>query len=193
MDMVGERRVAAPRQVVWDALNDPEVLKHCIPGCEDITRSSPTEMTAKARVKVGPMSARFSGKVSLSDLDPPHGYRISGEGQGGAAGFAKGGADVRLQEDEDGTTLSYAVQAQVGGKLAQIGARLIDATAKSLADQFFARFAEHVGAPPPEELVAAQGEEAVAARRGMMARVKGMFGGRTVTEPASGNDSLDAT
>lgn len=177
MDMVGERLIAAPRSTVWDALNDPDILKACIPGCEEIDRQSPTEMTAKARVKIGPMSARFSGKVLLSDLDPPNGYRISGEGQGGAAGFAKGGADVKLEDKDGGTVLSYAVHAQVGGKMAQIGARLIDATAKSLADQFFTRFAEHVGAPPPEELVAAEGAEAAAAKPGMMGRVKGLFGG----------------
>ena len=192
MDMVGERLVAASRSAVWDALNDPDVLKHCIPGCEEMLRASPTEMTARARVRVGPMSAKFSGKVSLSDLDPPRGYRISGEGQGGAAGFAKGGADVRLEEHEHGTLLSYAVQAQVGGKLAQIGARLIDATARSLADQFFVRFAEHVGAPPPEVLVTAQGEDAVAAKRGMVARVKGLFGGRKDPEGAGEDEPNDA-
>jgi uncharacterized protein len=178
MDMVGERLIAASRSAVWDALNDPETLKACIPGCEEIERQSETEMTARARVKIGPMAAKFSGKVLLSDLDPPNGYRISGEGQGGAAGFAKGGADVKLEETDGGTLLSYAVRAQVGGKMAQIGARLIDATAKSLADQFFTRFAEKVGAPPPEELLAAEGADAEAAKPGMMTRVKGLFGGK---------------
>jgi uncharacterized protein len=172
MDMAGERLIAAPRTKVWDALNDTEILKSCIPGCESIKRHSPTEMTAIARLKIGPLSAKFSGKVLLSDMDPPNGYRISGEGQGGAAGFAKGGADVRLEEREGGTLLSYTVKAQVGGKMAQIGARLIDATAKSLADQFFTRFAAAVGAP------AAEGEEqAGGAKPGMMGRVKGLFGG----------------
>jgi uncharacterized protein len=182
MDMAGERLIAAPRSKVWDALNDPEILKAAIPGCEEIDRQSDTEMTAKARVKIGPMSARFAGKVTLSDLDPPTSYRISGEGQGGAAGFAKGGADVKLEDKDGGTLLSYAVHAQVGGKMAQIGARLIDATAKSLADQFFTRFADQVGAPPPQELVAAEGDDAAAAKPGMMGRVKGMFGGKAKEE-----------
>ena len=149
MEMAGERQIAATREAVWAALNDPEVLKACIPGCEMIEQLSPTEMKAVVKVKIGPMSAKFSGAVTLSDLDPPHGYTISGSGQGGAAGFAKGGATVRLEENEGGARLSYAVQAQVGGKMAQIGARLIDATAKSLADQFFTRFAETIGAPLP--------------------------------------------
>ncbi len=176
MEMAGERLIAASRSTVWEALNNPEILKACIPGCEEIEQQSPTEMTAKARVKIGPMSAKFSGKVLLSDLDPPKGYRISGEGQGGAAGFAKGGANVDLEESGEGTLLRYSVNAQIGGKMAQIGARLIDATAKSLADQFFTRFAEHVGAPPAEELVAADGEDA--GKPGMFGRVKGFFGGR---------------
>jgi carbon monoxide dehydrogenase subunit G len=173
MDMAGERLIAAPRTAVWEALNDPEILKNCIPGCESIERHSPTEMTASARVKVGPLSAKFSGKVLLSDMDPPNGYRISGEGQGGAAGFAKGGADVRLEEREGGTLLSYTVKAQVGGKMAQIGARLIDATAKSLADQFFTRFAAAVGAP-----AAGDEEQTGSAKPGMLGRVKSLFGGR---------------
>jgi len=174
MEMAGERLIVASREAVWEALNNPETLKACIPGCEEIDQQSPTEMTAKAKVKIGPMSAKFSGKVLLSDLDPPNGYRISGEGQGGAAGFAKGGADVRLEESDGGTLLIYTVNAQVGGKMAQIGARLIDATAKSLADQFFTRFAEHVGAPA-EEPEAAEAEDG---KPGMFGRMKGFFGGR---------------
>jgi carbon monoxide dehydrogenase subunit G len=150
MEMAGERRIAAARDAVWAALNDPEVLKASIPGCESIEQLSPTEMKAVVKVKIGPMSAKFAGAVILSDLDPPHGYTMTGAGQGGAAGFAKGGATVRLEETEEGTLLTYAVQAQVGVKMAQIGARLIDATAKSLADQFFTRFAETIGAPPSE-------------------------------------------
>jgi carbon monoxide dehydrogenase subunit G len=173
MDMVGERLIAAPRDAVWKALNDIAVLKICIPGCETIEQQSPTEMTAVAKVKIGPMSAKFGGKVLLSEMDPPNGYRISGEGQGGAAGFAKGGADVTLTDREGGTLLSYNVKAQVGGKMAQIGARLIDATAKSLADQFFTRFAAAVGAPPPADLV-----EAEDMKPGVMGRVKGLFGGK---------------
>jgi hypothetical protein len=149
MDMTGERRIAAPRQAVWQALNDPAVLKASIPGCESLDKLSDTEMQATAAVKVGPMSGRFSGKVHLADLDPPNGYTISGEGQGGVLGFAKGGAKVALAEDGDATLLHYEVNAQVGGKLAQLGARLIDASAKQMADQFFDRFSARVGAPEP--------------------------------------------
>jgi len=150
MDMTGEYRIAAPRQKVWEALNDPQVLKASIPGCESIERLSPTEMTAKVAARVGPVSAHFSGKVTLSDLDPPNGYRISGEGTGGAAGFAKGGATVKLADDgSGGTILSYTVEAQVGGKLAQIGSRLIDGTARKMAGDFFGRFADQVQSREP--------------------------------------------
>ena len=149
MDMTGEFRLPAPRSAVWKALNDPEILKQSIPGCEEIVKTSDTEMTARVSAKVGPVSARFSGKVTLSDLDPPNGYTISGEGQGGVAGFAKGGAKVNLRDDGDGTLLSYTVQAQVGGKLAQIGSRLIDATARKMAEEFFSRFATAVAPAAP--------------------------------------------
>jgi uncharacterized protein len=155
MDMTGEYRIAAPRQKVWEALNDPEILKQSIPGCETITKTSPTEMTATVRAKVGPVSARFGGKVTLSDLDPPNGYRISGEGTGGPAGFAKGGATVKLADDGDATKLSYVVEANVGGKLAQIGSRLIDATARQMAEQFFSKFAQIVAASAPQTPAAA--------------------------------------
>jgi carbon monoxide dehydrogenase subunit G len=151
MDMTGERRIAAPRQTVWLALNDPAVLKSSIPGCESLEKSSDTDLKATAAVKIGPISARFSGKVQLLDLDPPSSYRIEGEGQGGVAGFAKGGAVVRLADDGAGTLLSYDVKAQVGGKIAQLGARLIDATAKQMADAFFTRFAAEVMALAPAE------------------------------------------
>src|SRR5579871_4200481 len=149
MDMTGEVRLPAPRETVWRALNDPEILKQSIPGCEEIQKLSDTEMTARVSAKVGPVSAKFAGKVTLSDLDPPNGYTISGEGQGGVAGFAKGGAHVHLKDDTGGTMLSYEVHAQVGGKLAQIGSRLIDASARKMADDFFARFAAAVGAAAP--------------------------------------------
>ena len=136
--MSGERRIPAPRKMVWDALNDPEVLKACIPGCEKLEALSETEMQAIAAVRIGPITARFNGKVHLSDIDEPNGYTISGEGQGGVAGFAKGGAKVHLAEDHPTITqLTYEVQAQVGGKIAQLGARLIDSTAKSMAATFF--------------------------------------------------------
>ncbi len=147
MEMKGERLIHASRERVWEGLNDPETLKACIPGCDKIELLSPTEMRASASVKIGPMSAKFAGNVTLSDLDPPNAYRISGQGQGGAAGFAKGGASVRLTAQLDGTLLSYGVQAQVGGRMAQIGGRLIDATAKSMADQFFTRFVTAVETP----------------------------------------------
>lgn len=160
MDMTGEYRIPAPRQKVWEALNDPDILKQCIPGCESVEKVSDTELTAKVRAKVGPVSARFGGKVTLSDLDPPNGYRISGEGTGGPAGFAKGGATVKLADDGDGTKLSYSVEANVGGKLAQIGSRLIDATARKMADDFFAKFAEVVGAGAPAPAAAPTRAEA---------------------------------
>jgi carbon monoxide dehydrogenase subunit G len=147
MDMTGERRIAAPRRRVWDALNDPAVLKVSIPGCESLEKQADDAMKAIASVKIGPISARFTGNVKLADLDPPNGYTISGEGQGGVAGFAKGGAKVHLADDGDGTLLSYEVHAQVGGKIAQLGARLIDASAKQMADAFFDRFSAQV-APP---------------------------------------------
>ena len=147
MQMSGEHRVAAPRERVWAALNDPEVLRQAIPGCEQIERTAENEFTATVKAKVGPVSARFSGFVRLSDLDPPRSYKISGEGKGGAAGFAKGGATVRLEEAGDATVLRYDVDAQVGGKLAQIGSRLIDGTARKLAGEFFANFAAVVGGP----------------------------------------------
>jgi len=145
MDLTGEYRIPAPREAVWKALNDPDILRQCIPGCEEIQKLSDTEMTAKVTAKVGPVKAGFTGKVTLSDLDPPNGYKISGEGQGGVAGFAKGGADVRLRDDAGGTILSYSASASVGGKLAQIGSRLIEGAARQMADQFFGKFAEVVG------------------------------------------------
>jgi len=150
MQMTGEYRIPAPRQAVWDALNDPEVLKRCIPGCDELNRTDDGGFEAKVTAKVGPVRAKFAGKVTLADLDPPNGYTISGQGQGGAAGFAKGGAKVNLSDDGEGTVLSYTVDATVGGKLAQIGSRLIDATSKKMADDFFSCFAETVGGAPVE-------------------------------------------
>ncbi len=155
MDMTGEYRLAAPRAKVWAALNDPEILKQSIPGCEEVQKISDTELSAKVLAKVGPVQARFAGKVTLSDFDPPNGYKISGEGTGGAAGFAKGGATVHLADDGSGTLLTYKVEAQVGGKLAQIGSRLIDATARKMAGDFFQRFAQVVDAPAPTPMPAA--------------------------------------
>lgn len=158
MDMTGERRIAATREQVWAALNDTEVLRTSIPGCDTLVREADGSLRATASVKIGPISAKFAGRVNLLDLDPPNGYRIEGEGQGGVAGFAKGGATVRLAQDGAETVMSYDVKAQVGGKIAQLGARLIDATAKQMADAFFDRFAAQVttaaadtkaAAPPP--------------------------------------------
>ena len=153
MEMSGERLIAAPREAVWAALNDPEVLKACIQGCETIEKLSETEMTATVAAKIGPISARFNGKVTLADLDPPNAYTISGEGQGGVAGFAKGGAKVQLADAEGGTKLTYQVSAQIGGKMAQLGARLIDSVAKSYAESFFTKFSERL-APAPEAATA---------------------------------------
>jgi carbon monoxide dehydrogenase subunit G len=148
MDMTGEYRIPAPRETVWRALNDAEILKQCIPGCETVDKVSDTEFTARVAIAVGPVKAKFSGKVALADLKPPESYTISGEGQGGVAGFGKGSATVRLEAEAPAVTmLRYTAQASVGGKLAQIGARLVDATARKLADEFFGKFAAVVGAP----------------------------------------------
>lgn len=145
MELKGSFDLTAPKQEVWDALNDAEVLKGCIPGCEEIEKTSDTSFSAKVTAKVGPVKAKFTGDVTLSDLDPPNAYKISGEGKGGAAGFAKGGAHVSLKDNEKGgTTLEYVVTAQVGGKLAQIGSRLIDSTAKKMAREFFETFGKMV-------------------------------------------------
>jgi carbon monoxide dehydrogenase subunit G len=160
MDMTGERRIPAPRERVWTALNDPAVLKSSIPGCESLEKVSDTEMKALVGVKIGPIAARFNGRVQLADLDPPRAYTISGDGQGGAAGFAKGGAKVALDENEGATLLHYAVQAQVGGKIAQLGARLIDASAKQLADQFFDNFTRQLSLGEAGAPAAPRAEEA---------------------------------
>ncbi|NKB44883.1 MAG: carbon monoxide dehydrogenase [Alphaproteobacteria bacterium] len=161
MDMSGSYDIAAPREAVWAALNDIDVLKACIPGCESITKHSETELEATVSAKVGPVKAKFAGAVTLSDMDPPNGYTISGEGKGGAAGFAKGGAKVSLAENGASTTLSYEVSANVGGKLAQIGSRLIDSTAKKMADQFFSKFSEQAAAlsEPPTTAATDGGNE----------------------------------
>jgi uncharacterized protein len=142
MTMSGEVQLPASREAVWEKLNDPEVLKVCIPGCEELERTDDHGFRAVAKMKVGPVSARFKGKVTLSDLDPPNGYKISGEGEGGVAGFAKGGAKVALSDKDGGTLLAYDVEAQIGGKLAQLGQRLINSAAKKTADDFFVKFAE---------------------------------------------------
>lgn len=144
MTMNGEVLLAAAREQVWAKINDPAVLKSCIPGCEELETTEQGGFRAVARMKVGPVAARFRGKVVLSDLDPLNGYKISGEGEGGVAGFAKGAATVSLTDKEEGTLLVYAVEAHIGGKLAQLGQRLVNGTAKKLADEFFANFAKAV-------------------------------------------------
>lgn len=140
MDMSGEQHIAAPRDAVWDALNDPDILGQCIPGCESIEKTSETEFEAAVTAKIGPVKAKFKGAVELQDLDPPNSYTIVGEGKGGAAGFGKGSAKVRLEEADGGTRMIYEVNAQVGGKLAQIGSRLVSSASKKMADDFFEKF-----------------------------------------------------
>jgi uncharacterized protein len=153
MDMTGEYKIAAPRERVWAALNDPDILRQAIPGCEELNKLSDTELEGAARAKIGPVSARFKGKVTLSELNPPESYVLTGEGSGGAAGFAKGAAKVVLTADGDATTLRYTVKATIGGKLAQLGQRLVDGAAKKMADEFFDKFADLAGgkvAPPAQ-------------------------------------------
>ena len=146
MKLDGERAIAATRELVYDALNDPEVLKDCIPGCESIERTSDTGFSAKVALKVGPVKAKFSGEVSLENLNPPASYSLVGKGKGGAAGFASGQADVALTEQEGGTLLNYTVDVEVGGKIAQLGSRLISGTANRLSGEFFDKFSAIVEA-----------------------------------------------
>ena len=147
MKMNGEYQLPVARETVWVKLNDTETLKACIPGCESFDKLSDTEFQAVAVTKIGPVKAKFKGKVTLSDLDPPNGYRITGQGDGGVAGFATGGATVKLEPKDGGTLLIYAVEAQIGGKLAQLGQRLVNGAAKKLANDFFQKFAATVSAP----------------------------------------------
>ncbi len=152
MDIVGEYRIPANKQAVWEALNDPEILKISIPGCESVERHSETELTASVMIKMGPVKATFRGKVTLADLDPPNSYTISGEGEGGVAGFGKGSARVSLADVEGETLLTYSATADVGGKLAQIGSRLVESATRKLAKDFFTNFSKAVeaGAAPVE-------------------------------------------
>ena len=147
MTMNGEYQLPVSRETVWAKLNDTETLKACIPGCKLFDKLSDTEFQAVAVTKIGPVKARFKGKVTLSDLDPPNGYKISGQGDGGVAGFASGGATVKLEPKDSGTSLTYTVEAQIGGKLAQLGQRLVNGAAKKLADEFFKKFAASVNPP----------------------------------------------
>ncbi|QFS99847.1 Carbon monoxide dehydrogenase subunit G (CoxG) [Labrenzia sp. THAF191b] len=197
MQMNDSQRIEAPKHKVWEALNDPEVLKASIPGCEDLIKLSDTELEAKVRLKVGPVKATFGGKVTLNDLDPPNGYTIEGEGSGGVAGFARGAAKVHLEEDgPDATILHYEVDAKVGGKLAQLGVRLIDSTAKRLAGEFFTAFGEQVapGKPAatneveadtaPEDASPSGGEE----KKGW---IKGLFTGKKKQDVAGDEGKVD--
>lgn len=155
MRMSGEQRIVAPRARVWAALNDPEVLRQCIPGCQSLTKEADDRLRATVEIKIGPIGAKFDGVVTLSDLNPPESYTITGQGQGGTVGTAKGGAKVRLAEAGAETVLSYEVDAEVGGRLAQLGGPIIDATAKQLAAKFFRQFAEVVAGPVAAPAVAA--------------------------------------
>ncbi len=145
MDMSDERRIPAPRDTVYRALNNPEILKECIPGCEELVKVSDTQLEAKVVLKVGPVKARFSGEVTLDPSDAPEKFMLSGKGSGGAAGFAKGGAEVELEDHGDETLLRYTAKADIGGKIAQLGNRLVQSTSKKLAGQFFDAFVEKVG------------------------------------------------
>ncbi|MCB1741363.1 MAG: carbon monoxide dehydrogenase subunit G [Gammaproteobacteria bacterium] len=147
MDIQGEFRIQAPREAVWTALNDPEMLKRCIPGCESIEKQSDTEFVAKMRARIGPVKAGFTSEIKLINLNPPSSYTLVGEGKGGAAGFGKGSADVELSEEGDETVLRYNASLQVGGKLAQIGSRLVGGTARKIADDFFSNFSEQMNPP----------------------------------------------
>lgn len=168
MDMNGSQRIETSREKVYAALNDVDVLRQCIPGCESIEKTSENEMNAKVTLRIGPVKASFTGKVLLSDFDPPNGYTISGEGSGGMAGFAKGGAKVSLVAEGEATVLNYTVNAEIGGKIAQLGSRLIDGTAKKLAGDFFEKFSEIVGPAPVVE--AAEGEPA---KKGWFSKILG--------------------
>ena len=179
MELSGDHRIAASRQAVWDALNDPEVLKACIPGCESLTQDGDNAFDAIVVAKVGPVRAKFSGRVELSNIRPPESYTITGEGKGGTAGMAKGGADVVLEEDGDGTVLRYTVNADVGGKLAQIGSRLVKSAANKQAREFFSRFGDIVtGAVPLPQAVPAGAAVAASAAAGAPATAVAPPGGR---------------
>jgi hypothetical protein len=146
MELSEEIRINAPRDRVYAALNDPEILRQCIPGCEELVKHSDTDLEAKVALKVGPVKARFSGRVTLDPSNAPESFSLSGEGKGGPAGFAKGSANVTLTGDGDATILAYTARAEIGGKLAQLGSRLIQGTAKKLSAQFFSKFKEVVEA-----------------------------------------------
>ena len=161
MQLTGEYRIPAPRERVWEMLNDADILRASIPGCEKLEAEGSDTFNAKVTTKIGPVKATFNGAVTLSNLNPPESYTITGEGKGGVAGFARGGADIKLAEDGDATVLTYTADAQVGGKLAQLGGRLIDSTARKMADRFFGKFSELAGGEAAAQ--AAEAEEGVIA------------------------------
>ena len=166
MDMQASRQLAVTQQQAWDALNDPEVLKVCIPGCDKVEATGPDQFAVGVALKIGPVSAKFAGKITLGEMNPPNSYTLTFDGQGGAAGFGKGSAKVALTPNEGGCELAYTVHAQVGGKVAQLGQRLVDGAAKSMAEDFFKRFDDEMQRryPPVAVAVAAVAEpEAVAA------------------------------
>jgi carbon monoxide dehydrogenase subunit G len=161
MDMTGEYRIPAPRDTVWQALNDPNVLRASIPGCEELNQVSDHELTAKVTAKIGPVKQKFNGDVFLENVNPPHSYTLRGEGKG-TAGFAKGSADVQLEEEGGETVLRYQAHADIGGKLAQLGSRLVKGSAEKMADDFFSNFVAQVSGPPKAEAAAAPAEAAPA-------------------------------
>jgi carbon monoxide dehydrogenase subunit G len=171
MDMQGSRSLAVTQQQAWDALNDPEVLKSCIPGCDKFERTAENQYALGVAVKVGPVAARFGGRIVLSDVKPPNSYTLSFDGQGGAAGFGKGNCNVTLAPQGTGCGLSYTVHAQVGGKIAQVGQRLVDGVAKSMAEEFFKRFDGEMQRSHPQAYAAAA-QAAAAAGTGTAARAK---------------------
>lgn len=178
MNLAGSQRIAAPRDRVWAALNDADILRQAIPGCQSLSKEGVDQFRAVVSLRVGPMDARFTGVVRLSELNPPSAYTITGEGQGGAAGFAKGAAKVSLAEENGATILSYDVDVQVGGRLAQLGGPVVDATAKQLAAAFFKRFGELV-APPPSAAVARREE----ARSSTLAPAQSLATGSQIAWP----------
>ncbi|MCW1920647.1 carbon monoxide dehydrogenase subunit G [Rhodobacter sp. KR11] len=189
MELSDSRHIAARPDIVWPAILDPEVLAACIPGCESLTGSVEAGYEAVVVQKVGPVSARFTGVVTLSDIIPGQSLTITGEGKGGAAGFAKGGAKVSLSPDGEGTLLTYEVKANVGGKLAQLGSRIIDGFTKKLADQFFENFAAKVGGPPPETDSEPEPETEEAPKKGWFGRLWGKKDAETAAETAEGGDA----
>ena len=167
MDMQSSRQLAVTQQQAWDALNDPEVLKRCIAGCDRVEATAPQQYAVGVALRIGPVSAKFSGKIDLSELDPPNSYTLSFEGKGGPAGFGKGDARVKLIANETGCLLDYTVHAQVGGKVAQLGQRLVDGAAKSMAEDFFKRFDEEMQRRHPAAIGAPEAPAAVPAKTGL--------------------------